>query len=138
SVLVFVLIWGLATCAAWQRPREDRVRHIFVLLAPALFVLFHLAANNTISYWYFVPAVIPHAAYILHWGPALRSTGLQESPRWSYSFSGIVGRAALLTIVLLFAAKWVVDTRVRGPQIRESRRFVEEVRRLVPPGTPVY
>jgi hypothetical protein len=126
SVVIFAAFWGLASGAALRRPRAERARHLVVLLAPALFVLFHLAANGTISYWYFVPAVLPHAAYFLRWGPARRS-----------SF-GLAGRAVILAVVLLFAAKWAVDTRVRAPQIENSRRFVEEVSRRVPFGEPIY
>jgi hypothetical protein len=126
SIAIFVVFWGLATAAALRRPGAERARHIVVLLAPALFVLFHLLANGTISYWYFVPAVLPHAAYFLRWGPDIRNP------------LGLAGRAALLAIVLLFVAKWVVDTRVRAPQIANSERFVAEVRAIVPPGEAVY
>src|SRR5690606_21683034 len=67
SVLVFAAFWALASLAALVSRREpgERLRHVAALQAPALFVLFHLAANSTIAYWYFVPAVLPHAAYLL-------------------------------------------------------------------------
>jgi hypothetical protein len=126
SIVIFAVLWAFATAAALRRAPAERARHVVVLCAPALFVLFHLMANGTISYWYFVPAVLPHAVYILRWGPPARAP------------LGWAGRAAILAVVLMFAAKWGVDARVRAAQIANSERFVDRVRSLVPPGEPVY
>ena len=125
-VILFVLLWGLAILAVLPRPKPERARHLAVLAAPAVFVLFHLAANNTINYWYFVPAAYLHAWYFLRFGPEA-STRL-----------GWAGRAAIAAVPLLFIAKWAIDGRIRDREIRWARQFVGEVRRRVPPDEPIF
>ena len=97
-----------------------------VLAAPAVFVLFHLIANNVINYWYFVPAAYVHVWYFLRFGPRFQS-------RWGWA-----GRAAIFLLSVLFLFKWVVDSRIRDPQIQWAREFVEEVKLKVPTNEPIY
>jgi hypothetical protein len=126
STAIFLCFFMLSIGAAMRRGASDRVRDLTALSAPALFVLMHLAANNQIAYWYFLPAVYVHAWYFLRFGPPASSG------------AGWLGRAAIAMLPLLFAAKWAVDTRIRGPQIEWSRQFIDELKRVVPENEPVF
>ncbi len=126
SIAVFFVLWMMASAAALFREKSERLRHMTVLAAPAVFVLFHLIANNVINYWYFVPAAYVHVWYFLRFGPRFQS-------RWGWA-----GRAAIFLLSVLFLFKWVVDSRIRDPQIQWAREFVEEVKLKVPTNEPIY
>jgi hypothetical protein len=126
SLMVFALLWGLAIAAATRQPRRQRSCALVVLAAPAVFVLFHLVANVVINYWYFVPAAYLHVWYFLRYTPH-RDRGL-----------GPVGRGAMAMVLLLFLAKWVVDTGIRARQHEWARTFVEELKQRVPPNEPIF
>ena len=126
STAIFVFLFALSIWAAMRRGVSDRARDLVALSAPALFVLVHLAVNNQIAYWYFLPAAYVHVWYFLRFGPPAASR------------AGWPGRAAIAMLPVLFVAKWAVDTRVRGPQIAWSRQFIEELKRVVPENEPIF
>jgi hypothetical protein len=126
SLMVFAMLWGLAIAAALRQPRRQRSRALVVLAAPAAFVLFHLVANIVINYWYFVPAAYLHVWYFLRYAPH-RARAL-----------GRIGRGAIAMVLLLFLAKWMVDTQIRGRQHEWARAFVEELKQRVPPDEPIF
>lgn len=126
STAIFLFLLALATWAAMRRGVSERTRDLVALSAPALFVLMHLAGNNQIAYWYFLPAAYVHVWYFLRFGPPATSR------------AGWPGRAAIAMLPLLVVAKWAVDSRIRGPQIEWSRHFVEELKRVVPEDEPVF
>jgi len=126
STAIFLFLFALAIWAAVRRGARDRARDLVALSAPAAFVIVHLAANNQIVYWYFLPAAFIHVWYFLHFGPPASSR------------AGWTGRAAIALLPLLFVAKWAVDSRIRGPQIEWSRQFVRELQRVVPEDEPVF
>ena len=126
STAIFLFLFALSIWAAIRRGVSDRARDLVALSAPAVFVLVHLAVNNQIAYWYFLPAAYVHVWYFLRFGPPASSRA-----GWS-------GRAAIAMLPLLFVAKWAVDTRIRGPQIEWSRQFIEELKRVVPENEPVF
>jgi len=126
STAIFLSLFGLAIWVAVKRDASDRARDLVALSAPAAFVIVHLVANNQIAYWYFLPAAYVHAWYFLQFGPAASSRG------------GLMGRAAIALLPLLFVAKWAVDSRIRAEQIEWSRQFVHELRRVVPEDERVF
>jgi len=93
SVVIFVLFWTLAIHVALRRPKPERARHFMVVAAPAVFVIFHMVFNNTIDYWYFLPAVYVHVWYFLRFGPSARSR------------TGGLGRAVMALLIVLFVFK---------------------------------
>jgi hypothetical protein len=126
STAIFLFLFALAIWAAVRRGASAKARDVVALSAPAAFVIAHLAANNQIAYWYFLPAAYIHVWYFLQFGP-------RPSSR-----AGSMGRAAIAVLPLLFVAKWAVDSRIRGPQIEWSRQFVGQVQRVVPENEPVF
>jgi len=56
STAIFVFLFALSIWAAIRRDPCNRRRDLVALSAPAAFVILHLAANNQIAYWYFLPA----------------------------------------------------------------------------------
>jgi hypothetical protein len=125
STAIFLFLFALAIQVAATRAR-NRARDLVALSAPAAFVIFHLATNNQIVYWYFLPAACVHVWYFLQFGPpAARRTGWMR-------------RAAIAMLPALVVAKWAVDSRIRGPQIEWSRQFVRELQRAVPEDEPVF
>ena len=126
STLIVLFLFALAIWAAVQRDARDRARDLLALSAPAVFVVVHLAVNNQIAYWYFLPAAYVHVWYFLRFRPR------------ASSFFAATGRAAIALLPLLFVAKWVVDSRIRAEQIDWSRQFVRELQRVVPENEPVF
>lgn len=126
STLICVCLFALAIWTAIPRDRRHRARDLVALSAPAAFLLVHLAVNNQIAYWYFLPAAYVHVWYFLRF-----------RPRPSTVFA-TMGRAAIASLPLLFVVKWVVDSRIRSEQIEWSRQFVGELQRVVPEGEPVF
>ena len=127
STAIFVFLFALAIWAVFsKRGTSGRARDLVALSAPAVFVVVHLAANNQIAYWYFLPAAYIHVWYFLQFGPPVSSR------------DGLIGRAAIALLPLLFVAKWAVDSRIRADQIAWSRQFVHELQRVVPEGEPVF
>jgi hypothetical protein len=109
-----------------RRGVSDRGRDLVALSVPAVFVVVHLEVNSQIAYWYFLPAAYVHVWYFLRFGPPATSR------------AGWPGRTAIAMLPLLVVAKWAVDSRIRGPQLEWSRRFVEELKRVVPENEPVF
>jgi hypothetical protein len=126
STAIFLFLFALAIWAATRRDTSNRRRDLAALAAPAAFVIVHLAANNQIAYWYFLPAAYVHVWYFLQFGPP-------PSRR-----AGSIGRAAIAMLPLLLVAKWAVDSRIRSQQIEWSRQFVHELQRVVPEDEPVF
>jgi len=126
SLMVFVLLWGLALAAAMQQPSRLRPRALVVLAAPSVFILFHLVANVVINYWYFVPAAYLHVWYFL-----------RHTPHRTRSLAR-VGRGAIALVPVLFLGKWVLDTEIRAKQNEWARAFVEELKQRVPPNEPIF
>lgn len=126
STAIFLFLFALSIWAALRPGVSERARDLVALSAPAVFVLVHLAGNNQIAYWYFLPAAYIHVWYFLRFGPPASSR------------AGWLGRAAIAMLPLLVAVKWAVDSRIRGPQIEWSRQFVEELKRVVPENEPVF
>ena len=126
STAIFLFLYSLSIWAALRRDVSERSRDLVAVSAPAVFVLVHLAGNNQIAYWYFLPAAYVHVWYFLRSGPP-------ASHR-----AGWIGRAAIAMLPVLVVAKWAVDSRIRAPQIEWSRHFVEELRRVVPEHEPVF
>lgn len=126
STAIFLFLFALSIWVGMRRSLSDRARDLVALSAPAVFVLFHMSVNNQIAYWYFLPAAYVYVWYFLRFGPPASSR-----PGW-------LGRAAIAMLPVLFAAKWAIDTRIRGPQIEWSRQFIAELRRVVPENEPVF
>lgn len=126
STAIFLFLFALAIWAVFRRGPSGRARDLVALSAPAVFVVVHLAANNQIAYWYFLPAAYIHAWYFLWCGPVASSR------------DGWMGRAAIALLPMLFVAKWAIDSRIRAEQIAWSRQFVHELQRVVPENEPVF
>jgi hypothetical protein len=127
STGVFIVLWGMASWTAMRRPHSERPRHLVAIAAPGLFLLFHLAFNNFVSSWYYVPAAYVHVWYVFRFGPGVRRRA---------------GMIVLMVLVALipgvFAAKWTIGGKAREPQIEWTRTFAAEVARIVPPDEPIY
>jgi hypothetical protein len=126
STAIFLFLFALSIWVAVKRGARDRARDLVALSAPAVFVIVHLAFNNQIAYWYFLPAAYIHIWYFLQFGPPASSR------------AGWTGRAAIALLPLLFVAKWAVDSRIRAQQIEWSRQFVSDLQRVVPEDEPVF
>ncbi len=125
SWLIALAFWGVAALGlGFPESRKDWSRQ-FVLAAPLVFVLFHLASNNTLRYWYFVP-LLALSVWTCARYPARRV------------LSRRLAHAVFAAAVVAFAAKSAVDSVIRREQIRWSAEFVERVRAVVGPETPVF
>ncbi len=97
----------------------DRFALKTLLVAAAAYVGFHLLANNTMRYWYYVPSL------------CLLIFALQEAAP-ARSWAGRLVRVGWIVLAAGLMAKYAADSHLRGDEIAHARSFVRELREAVP------
>lgn len=122
---VFGLLFVLALAAAWpRRPRGGWAMALWVI-GPALFVAFHFTVNPLVRVWYLMPGLFVFMAVLVR------------------SERRLLRHAALAMVVLMVAREaraavlFLADDAATGRTAR-NERFLDEVRRIVPPKASIY
>ena len=104
---------------ARQNAGWDRFSLKTLIIAAVAYVGFHLLANNTMRYWYYVPSL------------CLLIFALQEAAP-ARSWAGRLLRVGWIVLAAGLMAKYAADSHLRGDEIAHARSFVCELREAVP------